>query len=187
MAWHKKVGGYIDNVPATMTFRGGINDVTINNDNAVKDDYNKVTTSGLRALLKIDLNDNWTVTPGIMYQKSDVDGGWAHNPQFIGDLETAQFWPAISEDEWYQASLTVDGKIGDLDIVYAGAYLDRTNDSQYDYSGYGEYLTYYLRSFPGKYYESIGYPRYRWLLPLLQRRLHCLLQCVAVHRCRPGV
>ena len=160
VAWHKHAGGWIDNVPATMTFRGGINDVTINNDNVVKDDFNEVTTSGLRALLKIDLNDNWTLTPGIMYQESAVDGTWTHNPEFVGDLETARFWPDVSDDEWYQASLTLEGNIGGLDIVYAGAYLDRNYDSQYDYSDYGEYQAYFYGPYLGAYYETDGYCTY---------------------------
>lgn len=156
VAWHKHAGGWIDNVPATMTFLGGINDVTINNDDVVKDNFNEVTTSGLRALLKIDLNDNWTLTPGIMYQESAVDGVWTHNPEFIGDLETARFWPDVSDDEWYQASLTLEGNIGGLDVVYAGAYLHRNNDSQYDYSDYGEYYAYYVGPYLGAYYETDG-------------------------------
>ena len=61
----------------------------------------------------------------------------------FGDLQTGKLWDSYSEDEWYQASLTLDGSIGDIDIVYAGAYLNRDNVSEYDYSDYTEYLAYY--------------------------------------------
>jgi len=142
VAWHKQTAGFIDNVPTTMTFPGPQTH-TVDNSSAVKKNFNEATTTGLRALLKIDLNDNWSITPGIMAQNSDVDGEWAHNPEFFGDLETGKIWPPAGEDDWYQASLTLDGSIGDVDVVYAGAYLDRDQNYEYDYSDYTEYWAYY--------------------------------------------
>ena len=53
-----------------------------------------------------------------------------------GELQVAHFYPDWSEDKWWQAGLTVEGKIGNLDVVYAGAYLDRQVDSRLDYSDY---------------------------------------------------
>ena len=159
VAWHKEVAGFIDLVPATMTFPGPQTTAT-DNLAFVRDDYNEVTTTGLRALLKIDLNDNWSLTPGIMYQQSDINGTWQHNPQLFGDLETGAMWNAFAEDEWYQASLTLEGSIGNLDVVYAGAYLDRENISEYDYSDYTEYWASYSEYFSGAtwcvYYNVAG-------------------------------
>ncbi len=154
VTWHKQTGGYIDNVPTTMTFPGP-QTITIDNSAFAKDNYNEVTTTGMRALLKIDLNDNWSVTPGIMFQKSNIDGEWAHNPEFFDDLQTGKLWDSFAEDEWYQASLTLDGNIGDINVVYAGAYLDRDNFSEYDYSDYTEYWAYILTA---DYYLSEAYP-----------------------------
>ncbi len=154
VAWHKEVGGYIDQVPTTMHFPGPQAYTVDNSDFTGKDD-NSVTTSGLRALLKVDLNDNWSITPGIMAQNSDHDGYFHHNPEFFGDLETGHLWPASGEDDWYQATLTLNGSIGDVDMVYAGAYLDRQQDYQYDYSDYTEYWAYYLTN--PDYYEAPGY------------------------------
>jgi len=159
VGWTKETAGYIDLVPATMTFPGP---QTTQTDNFAfaKDDYNKATTSGLRALLKVDLNDNWSITPGIMYQDSDIEGGWSHNPQMFGDLQTGPMWDAYAKDEWYQASLTLEGSIGDLDVVYAGAYLDRENISEYDYSDYTERWANYSEYFSGAtwcvYYAASG-------------------------------
>ena len=159
VAWHKEVAGYIDLVPATMNFPGP-QPTSTNNFAFAREDYNTVTTSGLRALLKVDLNDNWSVTPGLMYQKSDIEGGWSHNPEMFGDLQTGAMWDAYADDEWYQASLTLDGSIGDLDVVYAGAYLDRDNTSEYDYSDYTEYWANYSEYFSGAtwcvYYNAAG-------------------------------
>jgi len=142
VGWHKEVPGYIDQVPTTMTFPGPQSS-TVDNSAFVREDFNSATTSGARGLLKIDLNDSWSLTPGLMYQQSEVDGEWAHNPEFFGDLQTGKLWDTVAEDEWYQASLTLDGSIGDIDVVYAGAYLNRENISEYDYSDYTEYLAYY--------------------------------------------
>ena len=129
VAWYKDVAGFIDQVPTTMTFPGPTTS-TVDNSAFVNDNFNSVTTAGMRALLKVDLNDNWSITPGLMYQTSDVDGEWAHNPEFFGDLQTGKLWDSVAEDEWYQASLTLEGTIGNIDVVYAGAYLNRENISE---------------------------------------------------------
>jgi len=106
-------------------------------------------------MLKVDLNENWTITPAIIYQKMDSGGVFHHNPEAegVGDLETTEFFDTFYDEEWYQASLTVEGKIGDMDLVYAGAYLDRDRDSQYDYTGYAEYL----EDLYGNYYGNDCY------------------------------
>jgi len=154
VGWHKQTAGYIDQVPTTMTFPGPQTN-TADNSAFAREDANEVTTTGLRALLKVDLNENWSVTPGIIFQESEIEGEWAHNPEFFGDLQTGKLWDSHAEDEWYQASLTLNGSIGDIDVVYAGAYLDRENVSEYDYSDYTEYWAYYLTD--PAYYAPPGY------------------------------
>jgi len=154
VAWYQNTGGYIDQVPTTMNFPGPQSN-TIDNYDFVAKDQNEIKKAGFRALLKIDLNDNWSVTPGLMMQNADHDGYWEHNPEFFGDLETGRLWPASGIDDWYQASLTLDGKLGDIDMVYAGAYLDRDQNYEYDYSDYTEYWAYYLTN--PDYYDAPGY------------------------------
>jgi len=142
VAWHKEIAGYIDQVPTSINFPGPQPTMVDNSDFAGKN-QNEVSTSGARALLKIDLSENWSVTPGIMFQNSDHEGYFEHNPELFGDLETGRLWPATGVDDWYQASLTLDGSIGDVNVVYAGAYLDRQQNYEYDYSSYTEYWAYY--------------------------------------------
>ncbi|NJD32652.1 MAG: TonB-dependent receptor [Gammaproteobacteria bacterium] len=134
VGWYEHSPGYIDNVKGTMTFP--TSGITMDNYSRAKDNYNSGDTYGGRALLKIDLNDNWTITPGVMGQVADYNGVFAYDPN-IGDLKITHFYPEKSKDTWVQASLTVEGKIGSWDMVYAGAYLDRTTDTQSDYSDYG--------------------------------------------------
>ena len=160
VAWHEELAGYIDQVPTTITIPG-TEYYTLDNAALVGENTNEVTTTGLRALLKIDLNDNWSITPGITAQKADHEGYFEHNPELFGDLETGRFWPATGTDDWYQASLTLDGNIGDVNMVYAGAYLDREQDYQYDYTSYTEYLAFYYQEYYGYdafciYYQENG-------------------------------
>ncbi len=190
VAWHKEIGGYIDEVPTTITIPGA-EPYTLDNSAQVGENTNEVTTTGLRGLLKIDLNENWSITPGIMAQKSDHEGYFEHNPEFFGDLETGRFWPATGVDDWYQASLTLDGTIGDINVVYAGAYLDREQNYEYDYTSYTEYLTYlYYADGSGCLYyaspdECSSAPQYVWAQNDFTRQSHELrLQSSADQRLR---
>ncbi len=180
VAWHKEIGGYIDEVPTTITIPG-TEYYTLDNSAQVGKNTNEVTTTGLRALLKIDLNENWSITPGIMAQNADHEGYFEHNPELFGDLETGRFWPATGIDDWYQASLTLDGTIGDVNLVYAGAYLDREQDYEYDYTSYTEYLMYYYQEYYGYdafclYYTEDGEcssaPQYVWAQNDFTRQSH---------------
>lgn len=156
VGWHKKIGGFIDNVPGQLEYAAS--GIIKTNEGVTGKNLNDAETTGMRALLKIDLNDSWTVTPGIMYQKSRVNGYWGHNTTAANDLETLRFYDEYADEDWYQASLTIDGKLGDMDVVYAGAYLDRNLDSQYDYSGYAEYLEdlYGYYGYYCLYYDALG-------------------------------
>ena len=80
-------------------------------------DYNDVDTYGARAALRVDLNDNWTVTPQVMGQKQDSNGSFSYDPA-VGDLKIARCFNEKTEDNWVQAALTVEGKIGNFDLVY---------------------------------------------------------------------
>ena len=133
VGWYEHTPGYIDNVAGSMYFPSA--DVTVTNSNRVKDNYNDVDTWGGRAALRIDLNDTWAITPAVMGQVQKANGIFAYD-QNVGDLQVAHFFPEWSDDQWVQAALTVEGKIGNFDVVYAGAYLDRTVDSRSDYSDY---------------------------------------------------
>ena len=153
VGWHEYQGGYIDNIPGTITYAAS--GITIDNSATAEDDFNDVETTGARALLQIDLNDNWTVTPGVMYQQQEAHGLWAHDPEDAGDLEVVRFFPDGQDEDWLQSILTVEGSITDnLEFVYAGAHLDRDVDALYDYTGYAEYLE--------SYYASIGYDCYHY-------------------------
>jgi outer membrane receptor protein involved in Fe transport len=157
VGWHESNGGYIDNVPGSLTYAAS--GITIDNSDLVQEDFNEVDTTGARALLKIDLNDNWTVTPGLMYQEQESTGIWAHDPEDSGDLEIVRFFPDGQDEDWLQSTLTVEGNIADrFDFVYAVSHLDRDVFSTYDYTGYAEYLEdlYAYYEYACYHYDALG-------------------------------
>ena len=133
VGWYRRDAGYIDNIHGTITYPSS----GITRDNApwAEDDYNDVTTYGARAALKIDLNDNWTITPQFMAQNQTSNGSFSEE-RGLGDLETMQFQKEKFTDNWWQAALTVEGKIGNFDVTYAGAHMWRDVDGITDYSDY---------------------------------------------------
>jgi iron complex outermembrane receptor protein len=133
VAFDKRDAGYIDNVFGERTFP--TSGITVNNANAVHDNYNTAQTRGGRAALKIDLNENWSITPTVMAQDAHVNGLYAFDPS-IGDLEVSHRFPEDSVDRWVQSALTVQGKIGNFDLVYSGAHLNRSDHYDQDYADY---------------------------------------------------
>jgi len=134
--------GGIDNKRGTRTFPGvgstTADDITLDNAAVAKDDYNTVETQGARLSMLINLNDDWSITPTVQYQKQEGKGSWGEDlSDFVdGDSAVTHFKDEFTDDEWYQVGLTVEGKISNFDVVYAGAYLDREVDGSFDYSDY---------------------------------------------------
>lgn len=140
--------GYIDNVPATRTYP--TTGYTVNNASVAKKDYNDSDSYGGRLALKIDLDDEWTIQAGLMSQDEMIRGINAFDTT-VGDLAVGHYFPEKDHDRWFLPSLTVTGKVGNLDLTYAAAYLvhDITQHQDYtDYSyfydalyGFGSYAT----------------------------------------------
>jgi outer membrane receptor protein involved in Fe transport len=164
VGWYDKESGYIDNVARQRTFTTS-GDCTVNSLTppagcasspvTAEDKYNDVETIGARAALKIDLNDSWSITPAIMAQDQKSNGSFAYDPN-VGDLQIARYYPERATDRWVQAALTVEGKIGNFDLVYAGAYLKRDDVLDQDYS---DYSFFYDQGGSGEYWtDDLGVP-----------------------------
>ncbi|MDR7101636.1 TonB-dependent receptor [Croceicoccus sp. BE223] len=139
-AFYERVGGYISNVAGSRTYQvfdvnGDLVPLTVDNAAYVEKNFNDVETWGGRAALGIDLDENWTVLPAVIYQKQKSNGTFLFDPT-VGDLELQDYTPDYGSDEWYQAMLTVRGKISDWDVTYAGGYFERETDVVQDYSAY---------------------------------------------------
>jgi outer membrane receptor protein involved in Fe transport len=160
-------GGYIDNVfgenaytADDVGFPAGAESTVVNNLHLVEEDFNDATYTGARLSAKYAINDEWEVTGQYMAQKLDVDGVFDHSPpriaelgtgqsgsRVVGDLQVQRFFPDRLEDEFSQFSVTVQGRLHALDVIYVGSYLDREVNNSFDYSGYtqiGEFGYYYL-------------------------------------------
>jgi outer membrane receptor protein involved in Fe transport len=156
VGFYERDGGYIDNTPYGRTYlrtasadspgiTTGDNPLTVSNAKYAKNNFNDVESAGGRAALKIDLDSNWTVTPGVMYQHQIAHGSFLYGPLAnannaglsdpnLGDLQVHDYTADRNRDDWYVASMTVQGKIGNWDLTYAGSYLDRRVDAVADYS-----------------------------------------------------
>jgi len=136
VGWYRKDAGYIDNIPGCRTYpSSGIQHC---NTAFVKDDYNDVDTYGGRLALGIDLDDNWTIRPTIMGQVQEANGSFAQerSTAVTDDLQVVQYNREYSKDKWLQAALTIEGKIGNWDLVATGGRLWRDDETFSDYSDY---------------------------------------------------
>jgi len=70
-----------------------------------------------------------------MTQYTKANGNFSTDTT-VGELSVAKIKPEFSEDRFTQAALTVEGKIGNFDLIYAGAYLKRHDYVESDYSDY---------------------------------------------------
>ena len=140
VGWHRDDAGWIDNVLGSRTHTGVLadpsDDITLTNDDKAEKDYNTLVTTGARVALKVDLGDNWTVSPTLMYQKSESEGAWADDLSQSGDYAVTHFQDEFFDDEWSMLGLTIEGSIGNFDVVYAGSLLDREVDGSTDYTDY---------------------------------------------------
>ncbi len=161
VGYYKKDAGYIDNVPGGRIFPGtlqpGMTPILKDNLNLVEKDFNGIETYGARVALKVDLNENWTIMPTVLAQKSSATGTQFYNPE-SGDLKISRFVPEYNRDKFIQAAMTVEGKLGDFDLVVASSYLRRQLDSNTDYTDYGYYYDVLYQSYgPGYNFASYFY------------------------------
>lgn len=173
VGWYKKDAGYIDNVAAGRIFPGTLvpgattgagNPATpIMKDNLslVEKDFNDIETYGARIALKVDLDDNWTITPTLLMQKSTADGVNYYSPQ-SGDLKVSRFNDEYNNDKFIQGAMTIEGKIGNFDLTVASSYLRRQLDANTDYTDYAYYYDLLYQSqgpsynFASYFYDNNG-------------------------------
>jgi len=152
VGWYRHDAGYIDNIPGSLTFP--TSGITFTNAPLVEEDYNDVDTVGARAALRIELDEHWTVTPSIMAQRQLSHGSFTQE-RGLGELQVQQFNPERFNDRWYQAALTVEGRIGNFDLTYAGSYMQRQQNGQFDYVDYA-YFYDALAGYGTYFYDNNG-------------------------------
>ncbi len=148
--------GWIDNVLSSSP--GG----QFDNSAFAGEDVNSSTWTGGRAMLRFNPNDQWTVDVGAVFQNYELDGfgdadlnqqQYADTGVFptLGDREQIRFNEESWEDEWYQASITIEGNLDFGNIVFTGSYFDR--DSLY-FADAAAYLNVFQQR--GDYFRSFN-------------------------------
>lgn len=179
--YDERRGGYIANTPAT--FARAATDASIryadypigcgangnpcqvppnsavaNNANLVGRAINPVTYQGIRIEALYQINERWSALLAQSYQSIDAQGVFAEEAKnSLGqpqpDLTVQLFNPSYNKDRFENTALTIHGRLGALNVVYAGAYLVRNVDQVQDYTNYargGTYADYYQCVNPGK-------------------------------------
>jgi iron complex outermembrane recepter protein len=162
--YNEQRGGYLDNVPATFArantdlgihyaYAGGqvpANSVVANNFNIAANDINPVTYKGIRAEALYQFNDDWSALLAQSYQNLEADGVFAEMAaNSLGEPQpelTAQLYnPSHDKDRFENTALTIDGRVGALNLVYAGVYFVRNVEQVQDYTSYARstFVDYY--------------------------------------------
>lgn len=157
-------GGYIDNVYGEFTLDPSVNTnvadsvkalpedtryKTKANTDLMEDDFNDSFYKGFRFGAKYFINNSWQILVQHAQQELGADGVFDYDPE-VGDLEVQRFFPDQLRDEFSQTSWTLEGEVGDLEVVYTGAFLDREVEQSIDYTGYnngGGYIPWYTCSY----------------------------------------
>ncbi len=169
--YNVKEGGYIDNIRAnkqislnnpTLQFYASLGIVpereVVNNNAYVQENFNDATYTGIRSSLSWAVNDNWDVLLQHTHQEIDTEGVWDFDPT-LGDFNSVSFTPDFGDDDFDHYAWTLNGRIGTLEMVYTGAFTDRSVEAISDYSGYadsGPFIPYYICNYP--LYTQCGQP-----------------------------
>jgi iron complex outermembrane recepter protein len=136
---------------------------TVNNNALVANDINPTTYQGLRVGLLYKINDDWNALLVQSYQDMHSQGVFYVTPQSsagetLPDLAVQLYNPSYNNDSFENTALTVDGKVGDLKLVYSGSYMVRHVEQQGDYTNYsrGVYADYYQCTSPAQGAVTVG-------------------------------
>jgi len=137
VAFTAKDGGFIDIVNGTTPKYE-----VFTNDGIEQKDFNDVSYSGGRIAARWFINEKWTMTAGIIHQRSKSDGRPEHDPVYAGELNLVRFRPdkEYDDQDWTQYALTFEGDVGFAEFVSATSYFTRdwtyTQDTSVGYATY---------------------------------------------------
>ncbi len=135
----------------------GVNFIEADNLALVEEDFNDTDYLGFRIAALYEFNDDWRLTAGHSRQRIESDGVFFYDPELPDpdQLSIQRFSDDEIEDNYGSTSWTLEGRLGALEALYTGAYLDRKSEQTIDYSDYlfvGQYLPYYICD------GSVSYP-----------------------------
>lgn len=118
---------------------------SINNDQFVENNYNDAAYIGGRIAATYKISDDWSIELLHIRQKLKTDGVFDFSPA-VGDLKVQQFNPNSLKDKFNDTTLTINGRLGFLSLIYTGSYLKHSAVQKADYTRYsniGLYVPYY--------------------------------------------
>ncbi len=118
---------------------------TINNDRFVEDNYNDASYTGGRIAATLKISDDWSIDVMHVRQQLKSDGAFDYAPA-VGDLKVTQFNENSLNDKFDLTTLTINGRLGILDMIYTGSYLNHNALQKADYARYsniGLFVPYY--------------------------------------------
>ena len=133
-------GGWIDNVPSTVSFY--YTGATIDNSSYVEDDYNWIDKSGHRIRLGHKMDSGTTIDLSFLTHESFSNGSWETDVA-EGARKNSRFTSETFDDEFSQKSMTIAGNLSDdVEFTFNSSIFDREIDYTYDYTNY-VYTNYY--------------------------------------------
>ena len=142
--------GYVD--------KPGVTFIAADNTDLLEEDFNQSKYTGARLSALISLSDDWELLLSHTTQELEADGVFFADPN-LGDLEIQSYIDDSLQDEFDNTSWTLTGRVAGLDVVYTGAYTERTADQNIGYSDYmfvGQYLPYYVCDYSVTYGDGTG-------------------------------
>ena len=118
---------------------------TINNDRFVESNYNDARYAGGRIAATLKISEDWSLDVLHVRQQLETDGAFDYAPA-VGDLKVTQFGENSLSDKFDVTTLTLNGRLGILDLIYTGSYLNHNALQKADYARYsniGLFVPYY--------------------------------------------
>ena len=152
----RSAGTVRSNGEAVRSYRGGfqagadlsnVDFMVADNADLVEDNFNDTSYSGGRLAAQWDISDDWSLLVGGMTQSIDSDGTFYADPNLEDDYQIQRYEAENVQDDYTNMNLTLEGRLGALEVLYTGAFTDRETDQRVDYSDYlfiGQYIPYYI-------------------------------------------
>ena len=157
VVYNDSKGGYIDNIPATYQmpltspgFRGrpGFANIArpiVNNGTVAEKNFNSADYRGLRIAVAYQINDDWSLGVQHLTQTLKTEGVFDYDPT-LPDLQVKRFNPDDLRDQGDVSAWTLKGRLGQLELLYTGGYINRRAVQRTDYTNYsssGPFAVYY--------------------------------------------
>jgi outer membrane receptor protein involved in Fe transport len=150
VGYHKKDGGWIDNVPGE-TYRGPTESgpkFDTSNAAVVDKNQNKSKLTGGRISALWELSDGLSMSFAVISEDRNDDGTWNVDPS-LDDFEIIRFYDEYRDDKWTNYAFTVDADLGFAAFKSVTSIFDRDIKYEWDNMAYEQYKDAYFGYYLG--------------------------------------